>query len=234
MVQAAVESLYPSSHKSLKAHLCRGMVDIGAKIRYWEHRQGKLNTRRPVDDSAPRPRMETIQEDAPAATPTGETTRRLPSGGPVAQLRQSQNLPPESDPSTINTQQMSRFMNRHLGVAVPTEQRKTSSVQVQQANYPRPHVPELSNLFQCEWCSELFDKKQISESDWRCVPSNHTIRVLSDSPISLFPGVMSTRTSSLTDAWQSTAPRPTRPLVASLNGLATWWATVGGGTSACS
>ena len=147
------------------------MVEICARIRYLEHRQGKLNTRRPVVDSVPR--METIEEDAPAATPAVDTTSKQPNGGPVAQLRQSggvpRNLPSQSDPSTINTQQMRRFLNRHLGIAAPTEQRKTSSVQVRQANYPRPHVPESSNLFQCEWCSELFHKNQFSESDWRCV-----------------------------------------------------------------
>ncbi|KAK1755454.1 hypothetical protein QBC47DRAFT_189683 [Echria macrotheca] len=169
MAQAAVESLYPSSHDALKIHLSKGMVEICARIRYWEHRQGKLNTRRPVADTAPR--METIEEDAPATTLSPDMTSKQPIRGPVAQLRQSgrvpQNLPSQSDPSTINTQQMRRFMNRHLGVGVPTEQRKTSSVQVQQANYPRPYVPEASNLLQCEWCSELFHKKQLSESDWR-------------------------------------------------------------------
>jgi hypothetical protein len=178
MAQTAVESLYPSSHDSLKFHLSKGMVEICARIRYWEHRQGKLSTRRPVGNSTPR--METINEGVQAATPTVDATSKPLTKGPVAQLRQSspgnvpRNLPPQSDPSTINTQQMRQFLSRHQGVAVPTEKRKTSSVQVQQTNYPQPHVPEKSKLFPCEWCTELFNKEQLSESDWRYVLSDYT------------------------------------------------------------
>ncbi|KAK4449838.1 hypothetical protein QBC34DRAFT_404047 [Podospora aff. communis PSN243] len=171
MAQTAVESLYPSPHDSLKSHLSKGLVEICARIRYWEHRQGKLSKRRPAGNSTPR--METISEEVQAAIPIVEATSKRPTKGPVAQLRQSspgnvpRNLPPQSDPSTINTQQMRQFLSHRQGVAVPTEKRKTSSVQVQQTKHPQPQVPEKSKLFPCEWCSELFNKEQLSESDWR-------------------------------------------------------------------
>lgn len=171
--QAAIESLYPGAHESLKAHLCQGMMDIYARIRFLGHRQEELETRRPVAFAPP---MQPIREDEPmeAETSTAETTNEAPRQTPTAKLLQSplqldSDFPSKSGLSTIDTFQMRQRLSHHLHLANtnPNTEHKTSSVQIQQTNYPRPYLAQDENLFKCEWCSELFDKRTLSESKWR-------------------------------------------------------------------
>ncbi|RFU77283.1 hypothetical protein TARUN_4959 [Trichoderma arundinaceum] len=160
----AVQALYPGAHQSLKDHLSKSMTDRYARTLFLNSRHQKLQTRR-----EPSTGLSTIQE-----VPSNETQTNIPIAQPVIAIKNPA-VPKfprapialsQSDLSSVNIQQI-RSRLRPPDEA-STKFHKTSSIQVNQGNYPQPPTPkEGSNIFTCQWCSELFSKKSLSESEWR-------------------------------------------------------------------
>ena len=170
--QEVVQCLYPTTHDSLKAHLCKGMMDIYTRIRFLEHRQGKLQTRRP---SGAVPVMQTIREDESAEEAGLGVTHGIHQQRSARPLNSARSPGPhnpgsQSDLSTVDTKRIRGLLSPSLAASKSARQHKTSTVQVQQANYPRPRIAKDNNIFKCEWCAELFNKTLITESEWRYGP----------------------------------------------------------------
>ncbi|KAK3349608.1 hypothetical protein B0T25DRAFT_548547 [Lasiosphaeria hispida] len=171
--QAIVSSLYPATHETLKLHLCKGMVDIYARIRYLEHRQEQLQTRRPVA-SAQGAAMPTIEEHEESERTADEYRSRSLGEGPTNTLGKFVSKPlvqrqfgSQSGLSTVDTVQMRRLLKRVQGPAITTSERKTSSVQAKQGKYPRPQAAQGTKIFKCAWCFQVLDSTTLSEDDWR-------------------------------------------------------------------
>ncbi|CAH0058706.1 unnamed protein product [Clonostachys solani] len=159
----AVEALYPLAHPSLKDHLSKSMVDRYSRILYNKSRHQKLKTRReprelPVE-------LPTIQETA---------TEEIQLNNPVVQPTRPHKPPVTVDnvkpPTILSQSDLSSVDPQRIGKQnrppdeVSTKFHKTPSVQVNQCNYPRR--PAASNVFTCEWCSEVLNKKSLSENEW--------------------------------------------------------------------
>lgn len=158
----AVHALYPDAHQSLKDYLCKSMIDRYGKILFLNSRHKKLETRR-----EPRLGLSPILE-----YPNNETQTNVPMAQPARAIPVVANLqkphPPlsRSDLSSVNIQEIKRRLR--LPYEASTNFHKTTSVQVNQGNYPRPPVANGDNdNFACDWCSELLNKKTLSESEWR-------------------------------------------------------------------
>jgi hypothetical protein len=147
----AVQALYPLAHPSLKDHLSELMVDRYSRILYNESRHQKLKARR--EPREPPVELPIIQETA---------TEEIRLSNPVVQPTR-----PHKPPVTVNNVKLPTILSQSdLSSVDPqwigkrnrppdeesTKFHKTSSVQVNQGNYPQR--PAASNVFTCEWCSE--------------------------------------------------------------------------------
>jgi hypothetical protein len=158
----AVHALYPGAHQSLKDYLSKSMIDRYAKMRFFNSRHNKLETRR-----EPRFGLSPILE-----VPNNETQINVAMTQPARAIPVVANLPKvfaalsQSDLSSVNIEQIRR--RRRPPDEASSTFHRTTSVQINQGNYPRPPVANGdSDIFACEWCSEPLSKKTLSESEWR-------------------------------------------------------------------
>ncbi|KAL7784840.1 hypothetical protein V8C37DRAFT_395280 [Trichoderma ceciliae] len=161
----AVQALYPGAHQALKDYLSKSMTDRYARTLFLNSRHKKLETRRELSSG-----LSTIPE-----APSDEKQTNMPTAQPVRAIKNPDipvlsrvhtSTPSQSDLSSVNTQQIrSRFRPPD---EASTKFHRTSSIQVNQGKYPQPSATkEGSTIFTCQWCSELFNKKTLSESEWR-------------------------------------------------------------------
>ncbi|KAL6836583.1 hypothetical protein J3E69DRAFT_32659 [Trichoderma sp. SZMC 28015] len=160
----AVQALYPGAHQSLKDYLSKSMTDRYARMLFFGSRHKKLETRRErriglapiheVPNSETQPSNPVIQLAVMPKNPVLANILRLPSA------------PSLSDLSSVNMYQIRNRLRPPDEAS--TRFHKTSSIQVNQGNYPRlPATEKGSSIFTCYWCSELLSKKTLSESEWR-------------------------------------------------------------------
>jgi hypothetical protein len=158
----AVQVLYPGTSQALKNWLVHFMVVRWGRLKHLNQRQEKLSTRRP-----PRQSLGTIFETPGGKTQLVQNATQLPTAGPSNSLT---NLPPipatQSELSSIN---MHHIRNRNRPPdELSTRFAQTMSVQIKQGNYPKPPGKEISGThFACQWCSELIDRRTLTDSSWR-------------------------------------------------------------------
>ncbi|EHK18146.1 uncharacterized protein TRIVIDRAFT_123746, partial [Trichoderma virens Gv29-8] len=156
-----IQTLYPGAHQSLKDHLQESMLNRYKKILHHNSRYTKLKTPRESHMRlSPIPEVpEKLQTSVPIIHPAKEISA-------IANHQKRHTTHSQSDLSTVNIQ---RIRNRHRPPdEASTKFYKTSSVQVNQGNYPQlPITNRDSDIFTCEWCSEPLNKKTLSESEWR-------------------------------------------------------------------
>jgi hypothetical protein len=150
----AVHALYPGAHQSLKDYLSKSMTNRYAKMLFMNARHKKLESRR-----EPRIGLSPIPEVPNNDVPITQSARGI---SVVANLPKEPTALSQSDLSSVNMRQI-RSRLRPPDEASTTFP-KTTSVQANQSNYPR--LPS-SDIFTCEWCSELLSKKSLSEGKWR-------------------------------------------------------------------
>ena len=171
--RCVVHILYPSTHHLLSEYLAKTMTNRFVTMLYLAHRGGKLQSRRFTKS----PLMPTIGEDEELAmkpNPVAQTVQADPRTGKQLETSPGQPKIPytasQSDLSTVNSKQLRLALRRSNYLNAPTERRKgTSSVQVSQGNYPPAPFQKDANIAACEWCSRPMDKREITESEWRCV-----------------------------------------------------------------
>lgn len=175
----AVSSLYPGAHELLREHLRDTMAEVYSRILYLRDRQEQLQTRR-TPRSAFQSGLQPISEDQPVESPSGsnmnpqvsipanESTRR-PTG--MVDTARSQVSTSRSRPSTLDTQQMLSRKVITLRDKVSISHKPVSSIQIKQADYPKPQVSDKEKGLKCQWCSKHFEKNETSDSDWRYVPT---------------------------------------------------------------
>ncbi|KAK1246370.1 hypothetical protein MKX08_000172 [Trichoderma sp. CBMAI-0020] len=172
----AVQTLYPGAHQSLKDYLSKSMTDRYARMLFSESRRKNLMTRRelriglPPIDEVPGSETQLPNDEVPDSetkTSIAITQLAMPIKNPI--VTNLSQLPPalsQSDLSSVNVHQI-RSRTRPPDEA-SIKFHKTSSIQVNQGNYPRPFViNQGSSIFTCQWCSEPLNKKTLSESEWR-------------------------------------------------------------------
>lgn len=162
----AVQTLYPNAHQRLKDYLKESMMSRYKKMIHHNSRYMKLRAHREphrklssipdIPNNKPQPNIPVIQqaEIIPASVYRSEAHVIT--------------APSQSDLSSVDIQRIrGRFRSPD---EASTKFHRTSSVQVNQDNYPRPLVKNKNeDIFACEWCSEPLDKKTLSESEWRYV-----------------------------------------------------------------
>ncbi|KAK1256259.1 hypothetical protein MKX07_008518 [Trichoderma sp. CBMAI-0711] len=161
---SAVQALYPGAHQSLKDHLSRSMTDRYARMLFLDSRHQNLQTRRELHAGLP-PIPEVSNNELPPNKPSLQPRMALRNMAVQNLLRRTPALP-QSDLSSVNLRQISSRLRPPDEAS--TKFHKTSSVQVNQGNYP--HIPtgtDGSSVFTCPWCSELLSKKTLSGSEWR-------------------------------------------------------------------
>ncbi|KAL5086064.1 hypothetical protein Trisim1_009691 [Trichoderma cf. simile WF8] len=160
----AVQALYPGAHQSLKDYLSKSMTDRYARMLFLGSRHKKLETRRER-----RIGLSPIHE-----VPNGETQSSdpviqlavMPKNPNLANILRPPSAPSLSDLSSVNMYQIRNRLRPPDEAS--TRFHKTSSIQVNQGNYPRlPTTEKGSSIFTCHWCSELLSKTTLSESEWR-------------------------------------------------------------------
>ncbi|KAL6884145.1 hypothetical protein HDV57DRAFT_446840 [Trichoderma longibrachiatum] len=160
----AVQALYPSAHQSLKDHLTRSMTDRYARMLFLDSRHQNLQARRNLHAGLP-PIHEVPSDEM---TPSGPSIppRTAIKNSAIQKLFRQPSALSQSDLSSVNLQQI-RSRLRPPDEA-STKFHKTSSIQVNQGNYPRiPATTDDSTVITCQWCSEPLTKKTLSESEWR-------------------------------------------------------------------
>lgn len=160
----AIQTLYPGAHRSLKDYLKESMINRYKRMLHHNSRSTQLKTpRKPYKmlPTIPEVPYNELQTDVLNVLPA----KAIPT---AANLQQVHTTPSQSGLSSINIQQI---RSRHKPPdEASTRYHKTSSVQVNQGNYPRlPITNGDSKIFTCEWCSEPLNKKILSESEWRYV-----------------------------------------------------------------
>jgi hypothetical protein len=138
------------------------MTDRYAKMLFLNARNKKLESRRePHIGLSPIPEVSNneMQKNDPITQPA----RGIPV---VANLPKEPTALSQSDLSSVNMRQIRSRLRQPDEAS--TKFPKTTSVQVNQSNYPRlPVMNGDSDIFTCEWCSELLSKKSLSDSEWR-------------------------------------------------------------------
>ncbi|UKZ73754.1 hypothetical protein TrVFT333_001404 [Trichoderma virens FT-333] len=158
----AVHVLYPGAHQSLKDYLSKSMTDRYAKMLFLDSRHNKLKSRRELRIGLP-----PIHEVPNDETQNRSGINKLAMTIKNPPIRTSRPVAPsQSDLSSVN---MHRIRNRlRPPDEASTRYNKTSSIQVNQGNYPRPPVRNQSgNIVTCQWCSEPLGEQPPSESAWR-------------------------------------------------------------------
>ncbi|EHK22151.1 uncharacterized protein TRIVIDRAFT_150197, partial [Trichoderma virens Gv29-8] len=158
----AVQVLYPGAHQSLKAYLSKSMTDRYAKMLFLDSRHNKLKTRREL-----RIGLSPIHEvpNDETQTRTGITKLAITIKNPLIRISR----PVATSQSDLSSVNMHRIRNRlRPPDEASTRYNKTSSIQVNRGNYPRPPVKNQGgNIVTCQWCSEPLGEQQLSESAWR-------------------------------------------------------------------
>ncbi|KAK7715846.1 hypothetical protein SLS63_011262 [Diaporthe eres] len=161
LCSAAVQFLYPGAQQSLKAYLSHLMTDLYARIQHLESRRRDLETRR-----ARTPRLPTIDE-APADvnSTAGQSFQETPP--PVLSHIVQPSFQGSVSQSDLSSVRMSYVLDQLRGPKqASTTSPKTFSIQVNQANYPRPPASEGKST-RCEYCSELLREDDLGGSAWR-------------------------------------------------------------------
>ncbi|PKK52810.1 hypothetical protein CI102_1787 [Trichoderma harzianum] len=160
----AVQALYPGAHQSLKDYLSKSMTDRYARMLFFGSRHKKLETRRER-----RIGLAPIHEVPNSETQPSNPIIQLavmPKNPVLANILRPPSAPSLSDLSSVNMYQIRNRLRPPDEAS--TRFHKTSSIQVNQGNYPRlPATEKGSSIFTCYWCSELLSKKTLSESEWR-------------------------------------------------------------------
>lgn len=163
LCSAAVQFLYPGAQQSLKAHLSRLMTDLYARIQHLESRRWNLETRR-----ARTPRLPTIDE-APADVNSTAGQSFQETAPPVSRHIVQPSFQGFVSQSDLSSVRMSYVLDQLRGPKqASTTSPKTFSIQVNQANYPRPPASEGKST-KCEYCSELLSEDDLGGSAWRYV-----------------------------------------------------------------
>ncbi|KAL7804648.1 hypothetical protein V8C44DRAFT_342887 [Trichoderma aethiopicum] len=160
----AVQALYPGAHQSLKDHLTSSMTDRYARMLFLDSRHLNLQARRDRHVGLP-PIQEVPSNEMPPSGPSLQP-RMTVKNRAVQKLSRQPLALSQSDFSSVSLQQI-RSPLRPPDEA-STKFHKTSSIEVNQGNYPRiPATTDGSTIITCQLCSEPLSKKTLSESDWR-------------------------------------------------------------------
>ncbi|PTB70808.1 hypothetical protein BBK36DRAFT_1109023 [Trichoderma citrinoviride] len=160
----AVQALYPGAHQSLKERLSKSMTDRYTRMLFLDSRHQKLQTRREPPIGLP-PIHEMPTSEMQTNTPLPQLTMGIRSRA-IDKLSRPSPAFSQSDLSSVNLQQIKS--RRRPPDEASTKLHKTSSIQVNQGNYPHiPAATQSSGVFTCPWCSELLSKKTLSASEWR-------------------------------------------------------------------
>lgn len=162
----AVQTLYPGANQFLKDYLKESMMNRYKRMLHHNSRYTQLKAPR-----EPHIRLPTITEVSDNELQTNVSDIPPAKAIPIAEsLQKVVAAPSQAGLSSVNTQ---HIRSRHKPPdEASTRFHKTSSVQVNEGNYPRlPITNGNSNIFTCEWCSEPLNKKILSESEseWRYV-----------------------------------------------------------------
>ena len=170
--QAVVQQLYPNAHQSLQQYLGKTMVDRYSAILFARHRERQLQSRRPKNAFGSMPTIDEF-EDVPGQHPPGPVNighQMVPKTSSSGALTGTLAAASQFGVSTVNSKQLRLVLRRTNNFQLPTAIRKgTSSIQVGQGNYPRSPFQRESNSITCEWCSKIIEKRDMDDSDWRCV-----------------------------------------------------------------
>ncbi|KAL7820891.1 hypothetical protein V8C26DRAFT_419188 [Trichoderma gracile] len=160
----AVQALYPGAHQSLKDHLSRSMTDRYSRMLFLDSRHQKLQARRELHIGLP-PIHEDSEDERPPTNSSLQPRMAIRNSSVQKLFRQLPALS-QSDLSSVNLQQIRNRLRPPDEAS--TRLHKTSSIQVNQGNYPRiPTTRDGSTVITCQWCSEPLIKKTLSESEWR-------------------------------------------------------------------
>lgn len=163
----AVHTLYPGASQALKDRLIQSMTIRWGRIMHLGKRHEKLSTRRETDWT-----LETIPERPSLRPQAAHNVTRPPANDSLTDhqgwVRTRPTTSIESDLSSLNIRQI---MHRSRAPdELSTNFAKTLSVQVKPGNYPKPPDNEgNSSYFTCQWCSELIDRKTLTDISWRSV-----------------------------------------------------------------
>ncbi|CAG9980543.1 unnamed protein product [Clonostachys byssicola] len=161
----AVQTLYPGASQALKDWLVQFMTVRWGRVMHLSKRNEVLSKRR-VTHAA----MDTIPEVVPdLLTFTTQRPQKFAHASDVPLTsRPKFPLAPsgQSDLSSINIQHI--WSRNKPPDELSTRIAKTMSVQIKQGNYPKPPGNDMgSNYFPCPWCSELIDRRLLTDNAWR-------------------------------------------------------------------
>ena len=163
----AIEALYPRAHQSLKSRLSKSMADVYNKMEVLRSRNQKLATRRAPETK----KLEPISELTDFEQDIGPQMKITPISN-IAQPRL--NIAPEARLSpysqySLTSVNIQRIRNRkQLPDEASARPPKTASILVSQTDYPSPPVTKDGlDTFACEWCGQPFNKKTLSNDEWR-------------------------------------------------------------------
>jgi hypothetical protein len=168
----SVQALYPNAHQALKDRLSRSMTHRYTTMLYLKSRKSMLQTRR----TEPPPLMPTINEESKgpieAREPNVTGMTRIQRPGMTRAIRPATfqrrpYLPSQSDLSSLNAEQLRGILNdsQKAGSRI----NKTSSIQINQENYPKPPGKNDTNIITCEWCFVPLTEVALEARNWRYV-----------------------------------------------------------------
>jgi hypothetical protein len=160
----SVQALYPNAHQALKDRLSRSMTHRYTTMLYLKSRKSTLQARR----TEPPPLMPTINEES-----EGLIGVRVPNvtgmtrATQTAMFQRRPYLPSQSDLSSLNAEQLRGILNDSQKAR--SRINKTSSVQINQQNYPEPPGKNDTSILTCEWCSIPLTEVALEAKNWRYV-----------------------------------------------------------------
>ncbi|KAI0860593.1 hypothetical protein F4860DRAFT_503923 [Xylaria cubensis] len=155
-----VHSLYPDTNQSLKDYLWKSMVKRYTTRLFMNSRQEKFKKRREPLASIPEVSSNEIETGVPGNQPMRANNNSIIPG-----LPKSPTISSQSDLSSYNIDKIRNHAK--LPNEASTKRYKTSSVQIDQVNYPRLPIAEPdSTIRTCPWCAKHLNNT-LSESDWR-------------------------------------------------------------------
>ena len=170
--QAVIQLLYPNAHQSLQQYLEKTMVDRYSAILFARHRERQLQSRRPKNALGSMPTIDEVEDvlGQHPPEPLNIGHQRLPKPPSSGALTSTLAAASQFGVSTVNSKQLRLVLRRTNNLQLPTAIRKgTSSIQVGHGNYPRSPFQKESNSITCEWCSKIIEKRDMDDSNWRCV-----------------------------------------------------------------
>lgn len=156
-------TLYPEASQSLQDLLIRSMALRYERMQFLKSQRKEPENHQELNQALS-PSLEATskdsQTDPPIIQPVNAITNRAES-----YLTSLSNTTSELNLSSVNTQPNTSCFRP----AVETPRNfHAPSIHLDQPNYPQLPVTK-GDIFTCEWCSESFTKKSLSESDWRYV-----------------------------------------------------------------